>query len=296
MTKKKTLIITIALLISAVILSSCSLNTPEKQRITRMAEFASEKYGMNITPSPIEYGEENKERHSDIFGNGFTRDIPYYAVFPFNDGEIYVIERDGVLSDNGQLADISYMLGDYLTDVTGYEIEFVEVRSVYNGNTYDTKISEFLQREFNDLITEENIGGFFDSLCNTPDTQLVIYAHESQNQTEMLSTVTEKLSVFAEKETVREINLFIYSGELAIDRYDVREKVTDSNGNVDYSQWDYIFDYYYAVNPYMNFSDKDRTDNSIILMADMILDRGYTAGHGMCTNEYEMNGWIIGEF
>lgn len=295
MTKKKTFT-AILLSLAIAITTSCAPDLSKQDRISRMTDFINEKYGVSISSDPKEYGEEDKTRHSDIFGNGFTRDIPYYAVFPFNDGEIYVIERDGILSDNGQLSEINYMLGDYLTEMTGYEIEFVEVKCVYNGNTYDTKIAEFLQREYNALITEENIGVFFNRLCATPDTQLLIYAPENQDNEAMLKETTEKLSQISEKDTVREIILYIYSGELKTEKYDVREKVNDSDGNVDYSQWDYIFDYYYAINPYHNFSDKDKSDNDFILRAEMILDRGYTAGHGMAVSEYELNGWIINEF
>lgn len=295
MTKKKTFT-AILLALATAITTSCAPDLSKQGRINRMTDFINEKYGVSISSDPIEYGEEDKTRHSDIFGNGFTRDIPYYAVFPFNDEEIYVIERDGILSDNGQLSDISYMLGDYLTEMTGYEIEFVEIKYVYNGNTYDTKIAEFLQREYNALITEENIGDFFDRLCATPDVQLLIYAPENQDNDAMLKETTEKLSQISEKETVREIILYVYSGELKTDRYDVKKMVTDSEGNVDYSQWDYIFDYYYAVNPYNNFSDKEKTDNDFIIRAEMILDRGYNAGHGQAVNEYELNGWVISEF
>ncbi len=297
MTKKKiALSILIALILIISIMLICIPFSDKQTRINRMAEFISEKYGTSISPSPTEYGEEDKTRHSDIFGNGFTRDIPYYAVFPFNDGEIYVIERDGILSDNGQLSEISYMLGDYLTEMTGYEIEFVEIKYVYNGNTYDTKIAEFLQKEYNALITEENIGDFFNRLCATPDTQLLIYAPENQNQQAMLKETTEKLSQISEKDTVREIILYIYSKELKTERFDVRKMVTDSNGNIDYSQWDYIFDYYYAANPYNNFADKDKSENNFVIRAEMILDRGYNAGHGRAVNEYELNGWVISEF
>ncbi|MBQ8789951.1 MAG: hypothetical protein IJZ51_01420 [Ruminiclostridium sp.] len=256
-----------------------------------MREFVNRKYNTSISGSPLEYGEENKNIDRGMFGTYFINRLPYYAIFPFEDGEIRVVERDGVLSDSGQIGEINYMLGDYLSKVTGHEITYVEILTVSGGgNSYDTKIARFIQDKFNQLITEENIGEFFSGICETEGTSLMIYMPETENSQEVLSDVTKKLTVFAEPETVQEIVIYTYSGELKIQKYEIGGKYTD------FKNYPTIFDYYYVINPYEEYYFKENpTDNDFVLRAEMMLDRGYSSGHGQCVNERQMNGWIVAE-
>lgn len=290
MTKRKKIIIIVAVLLPVITLA-CILFLPKFLRINRMREFVNRKYNTSISGSPLEYGEENKNIDRGMFGTYFINRLPYYAIFPFEDGEIRVVERDGVLSDSGQIGEINYMLGDYLSKVTGHEITYVEILTVSGGgNSYDTKIARFIQDKFNQLITEENIGEFFSGICETEGTSLMIYMPETENSQEVLSDVTKKLTVFAEPETVQEIVIYTYSGELKIQKYEIGGKYTD------FKNYPTIFDYYYVINPYEEYYFKENpTDNDFVLRAEMMLDRGYSSGHGQCVNERQMNGWIVAE-
>ena len=290
MTKYKKHIFVAAILLTIIVLP-CIIFLPKIIRINRMREFINNKYNTNITDMPLEYGEENKEISRDILGHTLHRNIPYYAIFPFGDDEIYVIERDGVLSDSGQIREIGYMLGDYMTKITGYEITYVEITTVYAGGAYDTKIAQFIQEQFNELITDENIDIFFDRICDTEDTELRFYVPETENLTELCSGVTEKLSVFGEKETIKSMKLYVYSGDIEISKYDVRERAKDEYGNVDYSYWPSIFDYYYIKNIHADYLVDETTNNSFIMEGIMILGRRYDGIY----NGYDINSWIFKE-
>ena len=266
-----------------------------------MTNFVNEKYDMKLSPFPIIYGNEDKSSHSDILGNGFTRDIPYYAIFDLgHNDDIVVTERDGVLSDDHQLEKIDRLLGEHLSKITGYTVDYVEIRNPANGNIYDEKISRYIQTEFTQLITEDNIADFLTGICEESNTELIIYVQNTDNRESMLETITTKLTYLADINTVKSIIVYFYTDDyLTTGCCDTRSACTDENGKIDFTERNYIFNTSFVVNPYEHFevqSTGEEMPNEFVLRAEMILDRGYTAGHGLCKNEYEYNGWIIGEF
>ena len=300
MIKNKKKLIFIAI-IAVILIIVGIIFIPKGLRIIRMINFVNDKYDMELSPFPVIYGNEDKSTHSDILGNGFTRDIPYYAIFDlgYND-DIIVTERDGILSDDHQLENINRLLGDHLSKITGYAVGYVEVRDPANGNIYDEKISRFIQTKFTQLITEDNIADFLTGICEESDTELVIYVQNTDNRESMLEAITTKLTYLADINTVKSIIVYFYTDDyLTTGCCDTRSVCTDKNGNIDFTERNYLFNTSFVVNPYEHFevqSTDEEMPNEFVLRAEMILDRGYTAGHGLCKNEYEYNGWIIGEF
>jgi hypothetical protein len=70
-------------------------------------------------------------------GNGKTYNIPYITVFEKENQKITVADRKGVISDNAQLKDLNYYIGDYFSKIVDTDIDFVQISKTYNGNIED---------------------------------------------------------------------------------------------------------------------------------------------------------------
>ena len=96
-------------------------NEIKKEEIKKMVSFINDKYDINFKEKDcIDYVEK------DYSTRGFlptTYNIPYIAVFKQNNETITVIDRKGFISDNRQLKDIHYIIGDYFTSITGINLK-----------------------------------------------------------------------------------------------------------------------------------------------------------------------------
>lgn len=258
-------------------------NNVKSKEISKMASFLNNKYNINIQENDcIYYREQDYTRHSDIFGNGSTYNIPYIAVFETNNEKITVVDRKGFISDNKQLKDLNQLLTDYYQEKTGINFEYVEFRKSYVGSWIgnDNIINAVLQTKFNTLITVKNIEQFLNCILQESDLSMSFYIKDSsENNIETLKyNITNELEYLREYTNIDIVNVYGYTGQLDIKHKEIEfpeEHKNYVNSSDDYYD-EYKFGCYYI----------DTTSNKLTFSLSMDLDRGYTTG-----TEESINGW-----
>ncbi len=257
-------------------------NNVKNNEISKMASFLNDKYNMNINESDlIYYREQDYTRHSDIFGNGSTYNIPYIAVFEVNNEKITVVDRKGFISDNKQLKDLNKLIVDYYQNKTGIKFDYIEFRKSYVGSWSgnDNIINIVLQTKFNKLINDKNIEEFINYILEEKDLSIKFYIEENDNNRDILiDSITKNLGYLKEYSNIKEIEVYGYNGDLNIKNKEISFPIEhkdygNSSEDIDDS---YKFGCYYV--------DPDFKSFTFSLIMD--LDRGYDSMTGDL-----INGW-----
>lgn len=259
-------------------------NNVKSKEISKMANFLNNKYDINIQESDcIYYREQDYTRHSDIFGNGTTYNIPYIAVFKTNNEKITVVDRKGFISDNKQLKDLNQFIIDYYQEKTGIKFDYVEFRKSYIGSWSgnDNIINIVLQTKFNKLINQQNIEEFINYILQEPDLSITYYIKCNDNNREtLIDDITKKLDYLKDYSNIEILEVYGYDGELIIENKEIDFPTEHKNyGNSSDDYYDgYKFGCYYI--------DSASTDFTFLLTMD--LNRGYNTGTGQ-----SINGWNV---
>lgn len=258
-------------------------NNVKNKEINKMANFLNDKYKMNIQESDcIYYREQDYTRHSDIFGNGSTYNIPYISVFKINNERITVVDRKGFISDNRQLKDINDILINYYYQKTGIKFDYIEFNKSYGGSSTgnDNIINSVLQTKFNTLITDKNVEQFLNYVLQESDLSISFYIKDnSVNDIETLKyNIINELEYLRNYTNIEIIKVYGYEGELAIKH----EEIEFPNEHKDYGNSSDDYDDGYKFGCYYIDSSSNKFTFSLI----MDLDRGYTSGTGEL-----INGW-----
>lgn len=257
-------------------------NNVKSKEISKMANFLNNKYNLNIQEKDcIYYREQDYTRHSDIFGNGTTYNIPYIAVFETNNEKITVVDRKGFISDNKQLKDLNQFITDYYQEKTGINFEYVEFSKSYVGSWSgnDNIINTVLQTKFNKLITDKNIEELINYILQESDLSITFYIKDTNesNRDVIKESVTKNLNYLKEYPNVEVVNVYGYNEDLDIKHIEIdfpEEQIDYGNSSDDYNDG-YKFGCYYV----------DSNSNNFAFLLAMDLDRGYT------TIGEEINGW-----
>lgn len=275
----------------------------KKEEIYKMADFIKDKYNLDFEAKDcVYYREEDYSRHSDLFGNGTTYNIPYIAVFEHEKDRITVVDRNGMLSDNGQLDELNYYIGRYFEKRVGSNIDFVQIRKTGNGNIEDDTINHILQSKFNEKLTEDNINDFMKEVFKEENLEFIFYVKDSADREDLINRVTTKLGYLKDYHNIERVMVYIYNKEEELVVNSIEKEFND-----EYEQYmtsddyydDYKFGYYYVPNDFEYFySDsessvlKDEKFNTFVASAYYNLDRGYGSNQG--DKQYEIvNGWYI---
>ena len=258
-------------------------NNIKKKEINKMASFLSNKYNINIQENDcIYYREQDYTRHSDIFGNGSTYNIPYITVFRYNDEIITVADRKGFISDNRQLGELNEILTKYYYQKTGIKYDYIGFRKSYVGswNGNDNIINIVLQTKFNELITDKNIEQFLDCILKESDLSISFYIKDdNENNIETLKyNIINELEYLREYNNIEIVKVYGYIGQLDIkyDKIEFPDEHKDYGNSSDDYYDGYKFGCYYL----------DTTSNNFTFSLSMDLNRGYTTGKGEL-----INGW-----
>ena len=258
-------------------------NNIKKKEINKMASFLSNKYNINIQENDcIYYREQDYTRHSDIFGNGSTYNIPYITVFRYNDEIITVADRKGFISDNRQLGELNEILTKYYYQKTGIKFDYIGFRKSYVGswNGNDNIINIVLQTKFNELITDKNIEQFLDCILKESDLSISFYIKDdNENNIETLKyNIINELEYLREYNNIEIVKVYGYIGQLDIkyDKIEFPDEHKDYGNSSDDYYDGYKFGCYYL----------DTTSNNFTFSLSMDLNRGYTTEKGEL-----INGW-----
>lgn len=280
-----------------------SYSQTKNEELKKMTDFVNHKYNTNFKITDcIYYREEDYSDHRDIFGMGKTYNIPYLGIFQNNMKKITVADRKGKLSDDGQLKELNFYIGNYFSKIVGKKIDFVQVKKAHNGNIEDDTINFVIQEKFGDKLTEKNMDNFMNIILKQEDLELLFYIKESWNIEELIREVTNKLNYLENYVNIERIVLYFYDKEeeLIINKIQkIKEygehqytKAVSSNDYYD----DYKFDYYYVPNNFEKFSlDSDDLNsykektNLFVAKASCILDRGYDDAGG----DKIINNWQV---
>ena len=176
-------------------------NEIKKEEIKKMVSFINDKYDINFKEKDcIDYVEK------DYSTRGFlptTYNIPYIAVFKQNNETITVIDRKGFISDNRQLKDIHYIIGDYFTSITGINIEFADLG--------EYTVNSVLEYDFNKKITHENINKFIDIALKKEDFQLIFYVKDTVIKEDLISDLISKFNHL--KSLTDDIEVYFYKSD-----------------------------------------------------------------------------------
>lgn len=258
-------------------------NNIKKEEISKMVNFINNKYSLNLQIDDcIYYREEDYTRHSDIFGNGSTYNIPYIAVFKFDNEEITVVDRKGFISDNKQLKELNKIVSKYFSEETGIEFDFVEFSKSYVGSWSgnDNIINIILQTKFNTLITNENISEFIDYVLEEADLSIEFYIKDNDNKETLINDITKKLQYLKNYSNIEIVKVYGYKQDLVINNKKIdfpNEHKNYGNSSDDYDD-SYKFGCYYI----------DSNSSNFTYSLTMMLNRGYTSGIGET-----INGWTL---
>lgn len=97
--------------------------------------------------------------------------IPTVAIFKISSGKNITVVDDGKnISDNYQIRDISDIAAKYFSVLLKYDVKFVEFRGTYNGDAFDSELSDFIKNGNNYLVNDNNIEKFLVDLGNNPSS------------------------------------------------------------------------------------------------------------------------------
>ena len=219
-------------------------NEVKKEEVKKMVTFINDKYDINFKEKDcIDYVEK------DYSTRGFlpiTYNIPYIAVFKQNNETITVIDRKGFISDNRQLKDIHYIIGDYFTSITGINIEFADLG--------EYTINSVLEYNFNKKITHDNIDKFIDIASKKEDFQLIFYVKDTVIKEDLINDFISKFNYL--KSLTDDIEVYFYKSdeELLVKfddkkAYNEEDKYETTPNNDDYDK----FGKYYVDNDFTYF-------------------------------------------
>ena len=259
-----------------------SYDSIKEKEINKMVDFLNNKYNLNIkSNSCVYYREQDYSRHTDIFGNGGTFDIPYLAVFNYNDEPITVADRKGFISDNKQLMEIYDLLIDYYYKKTGIKFDFIEFSKSYSGKSIGNSniINSILQTKFNSLITDLNIEQFLDYILKEPDLYISFYINDSyiDDKETLIYDLTNKLMYLKDYTNIEILEVNGHEEPLDIKYKKINFPSEQKNYGISSEDiYDsYKFGVYYVDTSINNFTFTLRMD----------LDRGYSS-YGE-----PINGW-----
>lgn len=269
-------------------------NETKQTKIEEMANFINKKYNLNFDIEDcIYYREEDYSSHTDIFGNGKTYNIPYITVFEKENQKITVADRKGVVSDNAQLKDLNYYIGDYFSKIVDTDIDFVQISKTYNGNIEDYTINSILQNGFNEKITQNNISDFMDKIFKEDDLELLFYVKDTEDRIGLINTLTSKLSYLKKYTNIERIMIYIYDKNEKLLVNNIEKELSDDYYDSYKFGYYYVpndFEYYYPDSENSNF--KNEEFNTFVASAYYNLNRGYGPGQG--NKIYEIiNDWYV---
>ena len=293
--KKRIIIIVVVCAVAAGVLFGFQI----PQRIGFAAEAAhylAEKYGESYHVVDCVYSRMGyTDSHYDILGNGSTTDYPDLAIFGRGESSIAVHRRDGKFCDDGQIAELGYIIAEHFSEKCGIEISYAELRSCANGNISDEMPTQLVQR-FNMRLNKDNIE---EILLDFADTQkyleLALYIPDKYaDHRELTAEVSKGLWNITGNEGFSRVRYFLYPAEQELIINSTLGAWQDKNiGSYEYRALD--FPYYYVSNPYMysDFSLKGcayygQPVNTITGAGWCVLDRGYGATVG--NTPYETYG------
>ena len=272
-------------------------NKVKENKIESMVNFVNDKYDLNFTiEDSIFYREEDYSTHSGFLWSE-DYNFPYTTVLKNNNQKITVVDRKGVLSDNGQLKEINDYIADYFSEIVGTKIDFVQIRETWRGGFESAIINRVLQHKFGNKITLQNIDKFMNELLLEDDLELIFYVKDSENRKELINNLIIKLSYLKEYKGIDEVKVYIYdkNEELIINHIekdlvgDFKYENSGNNAYEDYSE----FGYYFVPNKIEYYHDDEEVKvNNFVSMAYYNLNRGYTPGQG--NRKYEtINNWYV---
>ena len=274
--------------------NSVSANVHHTGQINKMAQHLNEKYGYSVTADDCFYfREEDYSWHGDMLGYGKTYNIPYIAAFRVEGEEIVVADRKGVISDNGQLDEISDLLCAYYGQIVDLNIEYISIRYPGNGNAVDTMINHILQYSFPQKITPENVQDFMECVFDTDDVELTFYFCEEEDIQAQVNEITTKLrSLAADHPNLQKLQFYIRKKDVPLDlRYaqpDLNTEYLEYNTSSDHSD-DYKFGCYYIAKNYYDLVDY------YVRGGICQLGRGQDGGLGSY-EQTSINGWNVAVF
>ena len=288
-----------ALFASGVILYFSYPALVRQDEVSKMARFVNDKYGLNFSAQDcIYYREKDNRKHLDYFGHGRTYNIPYIAVFEDGDRQITVADRKGFISDNGQLGELNYMIGDYFSKMIGGRVDYVQVRAAMNGNLPDDTINRVLQYKFNEKVTENNVDRFLDEVFEEENLELLFYMRDVEDRDELLNETIPKLSYLQNYPTIERVIVYLYDKDEDVVVHSIRKEFGDDPDHSDDNYDDYKFGYYYVPNEfelfYPDYGDRYKKEerNHFVASAWLDLDRGYGPGQG--NRDYEVvEDWYV---
>ena len=247
--------------------------------ITAMAQFINDKYGLSVSSADcVYYHAEDYSVHRGFLSSE-TYNLPYLAVFDTGEEKITVADRKGYFSDNRQYSDINGMIADYFTKKTGIKFDFVQFGKSYKGawKGNDNLFNTVIQTRFGELITEDNIDEFINSVLSEKDLEVIFYIKDNGNKNETVSALSDRLDFMKDYENIEILTVYAYDGELKVKEYDPDLRENQSENIDDY----YRFGCFYI----------DSDENRLTYAAYMVLDRGYNPPVG----GEMISGWSVNE-
>jgi hypothetical protein len=252
--KRKIWIILIISLILVTIAAIClgSANSAFKKasqtkQIDKMAQYLNDKYGYDVSADDCIYFREQDYGHHIKFIYKVKNNIPYIAIFENNGERITVTDRQGFLGDDGQLDEVSGLITEYFERLTDLPIEYVELKSKFEN---DKLVNEILHHEFNEKLTEKNIGQFVEHMANRHDTvNALLYFKAEENLQSQLEEITSKLESIDELGLDGSIRFYITDMDELHVQYNAPmvHLLTESSAKFQ-SNEDYIWGNYQVVN------------------------------------------------
>lgn len=250
---KKIVLIIAILCVSAALLFI--LQVPQKTALTAgAAQYLREKYGNIPQAADCVYVRLGyTESHRDILGNGTRTDYQDCAVFGRGEDSITVQRRDGAFCDDGQAADLGYIIAEHFSEKCGVEITFAELHGTYNGNIFDSNPTWLLCS--GGLLDKDNVEqALLDYAHSHKMLELALYVPDKYADLyELHQKLTDGLSGITASEGFSRVRYFVYAPdeELIVNRVNATGRDKDS---LECRALD--FPYYYAAVPQMH-SDFD---------------------------------------
>lgn len=232
-----------------------AFQVPQKAALTAgAAQYLREKYGNIPQAADCVYVRLGyTESYRDILGNGTRTDYQDCAVFGRGEDSITVQRRDGAFCDDGQAADLGYIIAEHFSEKCGVEITFAELHGTNNGNIFDSNPTWLLCS--GGLLDKDNVEQALLDYANSHKMlELALYVPDKYaDYAELDRKLTDGLSGITASEGFSRVRYFLYSAdeELIVNSVNAAGRDKDS---LKYRALD--FRYYYAAVPQMH-SDFD---------------------------------------
>lgn len=268
-----------------------------KTQINKMREYINKKYNIHFDSEDCIYFNKEDKSTNNFFSVEIKNYIPNIGIFEKDGQRITVIEDNNFYSDDAQLKDIGYMLGNYFKTKTGIDFEYVEVRTALNGDLKDHQLNKILVNKFNEKITEDNISKLVDEILNISYAELIFYVKDNENRTELLNEIVKQLAYLNQHEHVARVMVYLYKPDMELQIKHIAHDIKDNRNSNNYKEL--IFGYYNVLNRHEHHYYEDvvpelvnAETNTFVASAFYDLDRGYGAAQGGTTYE-KINDWQI---